>query len=688
MSQLCFHLSSLLQDEVDQPSINALVSRLESLIPSGSFEEACKCLSAGLKRWLSGYPDPFVLCGNYFPFRNLESARYSRNLDQSRIQVPDIPVIPVLLEKYRDPSPRGDYLLSGMMKLHTAIPPKVPSQSVLAKVKTSISKEGPDLNPTLIPLFRGVCERLANGLKARKRKYQTLAEIPAALNKNSYSLVRKQSVPRKDQDVYNLYAFLSQPKINDLIMAYPQEFADCLITGERAVIEWDLIKIKSLRRNTEEPLGSIGIIPERGGKYRVVAVPCAPLLSLNKPVADVLGRIAKGLPSSGVDSHDKAVQKISKLLGRKDLTFHCYDWKDFTDRFPRNLQRELLLALEAKGLIKPFDIAVQDCICEALFDFRKEPVRYAVGTPQGTYASFPEASVSHSLLLHTLWECVEGKAISPFTTKCPFIVIGDDVVIWHDKLADLYKQIMLELGVEINVNKSIISKNIAEMCSKLITSDKAYLQKKLEPIKGKASFIEAYRYYNGHIEVTAPNAVLLFLPYPFGVLDREVPETLKVISEMAKYRRDLQHGTMNARDYQIISGRNCYSDLYKQVSEVIPSDDWRSTALIQSFKLDLDDIFKQMKSAESLSDIREILADSHPLFESIKNLWRIEEKKLPPLEYGPSVQPRSKRGSHTRDKDSELVMDFLKPSVMNQLSQEIKEAQHGKGPKEVYTPVL
>lgn len=43
-----------------------------------------------------------------------------------------------------------------------------------------------------------------------------------------------------------------------------------------------------------------------------------------------------------------------------------------------------------------------------------------------------------------------------------YAVLGDDVVIYHDSVAKAYASLMSDLGVGINMGKSVISKDFAE----------------------------------------------------------------------------------------------------------------------------------------------------------------------------------------------------------------------------------
>jgi hypothetical protein len=78
----------------------------------------------------------------------------------------------------------------------------------------------------------------------------------------------------------------------------------------------------------------------------------------------------------------------------------------------------------------------------------------------GAYSSFAMLAITH----HTIIRYAALKAgIHDFRS---YAVLGDDVVIANDEVAEHYLEIMNDLGVEINLSKSIISTDIAEFAKK------------------------------------------------------------------------------------------------------------------------------------------------------------------------------------------------------------------------------
>jgi hypothetical protein len=78
----------------------------------------------------------------------------------------------------------------------------------------------------------------------------------------------------------------------------------------------------------------------------------------------------------------------------------------------------------------------------------------------GAYSSFAMLALTH----HTIVRSAALKAgIHDFRS---YAILGDDIVIANDEVASNYLEIMNDLGVNINLSKSIISKDIAEFAKK------------------------------------------------------------------------------------------------------------------------------------------------------------------------------------------------------------------------------
>lgn len=74
-----------------------------------------------------------------------------------------------------------------------------------------------------------------------------------------------------------------------------------------------------------------------------------------------------------------------------------------------------------------------------------EEVRYGVGNPMGFYTSWAAFALCHHAVLRML-----GRRVLP---KCrwkdlPYVLLGDDILIYHDGLAAAYKEFLQTVGVE------------------------------------------------------------------------------------------------------------------------------------------------------------------------------------------------------------------------------------------------
>lgn len=74
----------------------------------------------------------------------------------------------------------------------------------------------------------------------------------------------------------------------------------------------------------------------------------------------------------------------------------------------------------------------------------------------GAYSSWAMLALTHHVIVRM---SAQSVGLSNFSSYC---ILGDDVVIRNDKVADAYYKMMETLGVSINLSKSVNSKEFAE----------------------------------------------------------------------------------------------------------------------------------------------------------------------------------------------------------------------------------
>jgi hypothetical protein len=222
-----------------------------------------------------------------------------------------------------------------------------------------------------------------------------------------------------------------------------------ILLGPIYVITWMLGAEKKL------PIGRLSVVYDQAGKARIVAMPSFWIQLCLRPLHDSIYRFLKAIPQDGT-ANQLGPLNLLRENPNKGHAFSCYDLSAATDRLPIDLQVHILdlLGLDGKLWRSILDIP---------WSFRGKEYKYAVGQPMGAYSSFAMLAITHHLIVRT---AAAKIGINDFTN---YAVLGDDIVINHDGVADQYCKIMEALGVSINPYKSIISKDLMEFAKRLMT---------------------------------------------------------------------------------------------------------------------------------------------------------------------------------------------------------------------------
>jgi hypothetical protein len=86
---------------------------------------------------------------------------------------------------------------------------------------------------------------------------------------------------------------------------------------------------------------------------------------------------------------------------------------------------------------------------KTLFDYpwyyKNEGVKYEVGQPMGAYSSWAMLALTHHIVVLL---AAKLAGVKNFTS---YALLGDDIVINHDVVAENYVHLMSTLGVSINM---------------------------------------------------------------------------------------------------------------------------------------------------------------------------------------------------------------------------------------------
>jgi hypothetical protein len=199
-------------------------------------------------------------------------------------------------------------------------------------------------------------------------------------------------------------------------------------------------------------LGKLSIVYDQPGKARVVAITNWWIQLALLPLHDCIFDKLREIPQDGTMNQDLA---LNNLIANYDPEhkFYSFDLSAATDRLPIDVQVQIL------RLLKVDSLAWKGLLDFAWF-YKGEYIKYSVGQPMGAYSSWAMLALTHHVIVNL---AARRAGLSNFTK---YALLGDDIVINHDKVAEHYKIIMSTLGVSINLSKSLISNDLVEFAKR------------------------------------------------------------------------------------------------------------------------------------------------------------------------------------------------------------------------------
>jgi len=219
--------------------------------------------------------------------------------------------------------------------------------------------------------------------------------------------------------------------------------------------------------NYSNGLSQFAIKEEAAGKIRVFALIDSISQSLLRPLHDYLFAVLKVIPNDGTFDQDLSVQRsIEKAKSYGGA--YSFDLSSATDRLPRSLTGsilESLVGLEGfsnswQALMADRDFGFSEGVGKKfphLLEDQNNKYRYSVGQPMGGLSSWAGLAITHHWLLqYCSW------SLGNYTKwEERYEVLGDDIVIFDHSLAMKYLEVMRDIGVEINLSKSISSPTLS-----------------------------------------------------------------------------------------------------------------------------------------------------------------------------------------------------------------------------------
>jgi hypothetical protein len=234
--------------------------------------------------------------------------------------------------------------------------------------------------------------------------------------------------------------------------------------------EWDsgpppFVVKPSIKSKSDLRLGQLSFKEEAAGKLRVFAMVDNITQVVLSPLHDVLFNILSQLPNDGTFDQDASVLRCRSKMEVSKCAY-SFDLSAATDRLPVQIQVSILDGMfpEVPGLGNAWRNLLIDrdyVIPSNPYGISEGSLRYSVGQPMGALSSWAMLALTHHLLIQYCFRTLNNRNISKpkgfwYTN---YEVLGDDVVIFDHDVATAYLEVMARLGVDINMSKSISSRD-------------------------------------------------------------------------------------------------------------------------------------------------------------------------------------------------------------------------------------
>ena len=419
--------------------------------------------------------------------------------------------------------------VEGVLRIYQVITLDRASKSQKMKMEKAI--EAPTLSST--DVIRSISEnlivrstKLRDVLKIQKcgSEAKTLVEMLGSEKRSptfniSYKgiITFKRTCDRKKAEAADwLEFFQTDQHWNTFWKRYPKECAKAFSTSPLSVST-------SVYTSDKNLLGNVVILQSPGAKARWIANPALAIQAIGEPLKEKLLAFCSMYPEIKTTNQDLGHEVVVDWL-KDGRNVYSFDATAFTDRFPVDLQLNLAKKLIKRGILDNFDYDALEIVSRGSWwssDLARE-VKWSIGQPLGYGPSFHLATLAHAAIIDTIDYRRNGKR-----TGC-WQVVGDDVVICDESVATEYKETMTLLGVEINLQKSLISSKYAEFLGKLITKEGVNPSMKVKILEGSSQIIDALAFYgwNGWKHLTKSQrfqALDIFLPEHLGGKGWRIP---------------------------------------------------------------------------------------------------------------------------------------------------------------------
>jgi hypothetical protein len=341
-----------------------------------------------------------------------------------------------------------------------------------------LSKTNPDLVLTLLSYTRSLVPN-KNETKARKVSTSTItdpykgkeytipksfiesfiAKFDLSLSKPVYSnldhYLSLKGSPNGKASVSSMWSIASH---NVRTLEYIRYLSGSYFNNLSNYYTKIVVHYSHLIDSKRNKLGKLSIVHDPELKERVIAMVDYTTQFLLKPIHNQLLNCLRKLECDRTFTQDPFHNWSST-----NENYYSLDLSAATDRFPIVLQQKLLSLLYNDY---KFGENWRNLLVERNYEFEDKEYRYSVGQPMGAYTSWAAFTLTHHLVVH--WAAKKAG----FDEFKDYIILGDDIVIKNNRVAQIYINLMTKWGVDISMQKTHVSKDTYEFAKRWIKGGK------------------------------------------------------------------------------------------------------------------------------------------------------------------------------------------------------------------------
>nr|QDH86521.1 MAG: RNA-dependent RNA polymerase [Mitovirus sp.] len=289
------------------------------------------------------------------------------------------------------------------------------------------------------------------------------------------------------------------------------------------------VAILILIRGSVFRLGRLAVLAkDGGGKRRIVGVVDFWSQWALKPLHRFLFALLKGIPQDGTFDQMAPIQSLLHY-SRLGMPIFSFDLSSATDRLPVALQEQILTILIGASGAKAWRKLLT---ARSYFHPKVGNIKYSVGQPIGALSSWAMLAVTHHVIVQLAAYRAGWKGWYPL-----YALLGDDIVIIRQDVANEYLSLMRYLGVPINMSKTIQSTTgLLEFAKRVVSAHHG----DLSPLSGRL-LVTAVRNPGAWLDVWTHILDFGFILFP--------NQLLRVIADLSS---DLRRRPFTAVDHPMV----------------------------------------------------------------------------------------------------------------------------------------